>query len=92
MGNRKILGNYDECLEVEHPDHHFTGQHCMITVNITVDVNEGTQMKDAVDHKQVHRVYISFSIEIYTIYTFILHSSEQRTFLVWCMCPLNLHS
>lgn len=58
MGNRKFLGNYDECLQVEHPDHLFTGQHCMISVNIIVDIDETTPMKTEIDLKQVFEVII----------------------------------
>ena len=52
-GNRKILGNYDECVQAEHPDRLFTGQHCMLTMNITVDLDKTTPEMVYLDDKQV---------------------------------------
>lgn len=36
-GNSYILGDYDDCIQSEQPDGNFSGQHCMVTVNIVVN-------------------------------------------------------
>lgn len=34
------LGQFDECLEVEHPTRNFTGQHCMLKVSAYYKENQ----------------------------------------------------
>lgn len=58
-GNRIIFGNYDECIEIDHPDHLFTGQYCMFSAHVTVDVAENTTKKDDINFLQVHKVFIT---------------------------------
>lgn len=34
IGNSKILGQYDECVDVEDPEINFVGQHCMMNIKL----------------------------------------------------------
>lgn len=36
-GNRIVIGNYDECLSVSPPNRNFTGKHCLVYINDSVD-------------------------------------------------------
>lgn len=35
-GNTKYLGQFDECIAVRHPQRDFTGQHCMLNIDINL--------------------------------------------------------
>lgn len=40
QGNLINMGQFDECLHVEHPHGQFTGKHCMLQVNLTSKIDK----------------------------------------------------
>lgn len=42
MGTGKIMGQYGECIKVEHPEKLFDGQHCMLAITLNIDLGNIT--------------------------------------------------
>lgn len=53
IGNTKFLGQYDECLGVEHPNGSFIGQYCLFNVKL------GSENSSTIRNTNLFQVMIS---------------------------------